>query len=173
MPILYIPLCALESETLNFLPFMMFVSCWRNCTAQGLQSERICNSTRHWQRDLLYNFRSPYLQRKPWSPVSSTVVWKFDALRSIGQNSHQNDQKRKTKMICDVIPIHVYWFLFMTHPYKTVINLRSYLLYLISLVTQLVYYTVGKWESAGVFTTEYNILVEKLGSSHLAVLNVL
>jgi len=61
----------------------------------------------------------------------------------------------------------------MTHPYKTVINLRSYLLYLISLVTQLVYYTVGKWESAGVFTTEYNILVEKLGSSHLAVLNVL
>ena len=70
-----------------------------------------------------------------------------------------------------VIPNHVYWFLFLTHPCKTLINLRSYLLYLISLVTQLVYYTVGKWESVGVLTTEYNILVEKLGSSQWAVLN--
>ena len=87
--------------TLNFLQFTMFVSCWRNCTAQGLQSGRICNSTWHSQRDLLYNFRSMYLQRKPWSPISSTLVWKFDVLRSIGQNSQQNDHKRKTKMICD------------------------------------------------------------------------
>jgi len=52
------------------------------------------------------------------------------------------------------------------------INLRSYLLYLISLVTQLVYYTVGKWEGVGVFMTEYNILVEKLGSCQWVVLNM-
>ena len=71
-----------------------------------------------------------------------------------------------------VIPIHVYWFLFMTHPCKTVINLRNYLLYLIALVNQLAYYTVGKWEWVDVFTTEYNILVEKSGSRQWAVLNM-